>query len=63
MKTIKQLFGKHPFIVAWVALAIGMVAILLWASQGAGLLPNQLAAIVAATVVLAAGCVWIISWE
>ncbi len=53
----------HPYIAAWVALAIGMVAILLWVSQDVGLLPGQLAALVAATIALAGGCAWIISWE
>lgn len=50
-------------IVAWIMLAIGMVAILLWASKDVGLLPGQLAALVAATILLAGACVWIISWE
>ncbi len=63
MNGIRTLAGKHPRIVAWIALAIGMVLILLWASKDVGLLPTQLLALSVATVVLAGLCVWIIGWE
>lgn len=54
---------EHPYLTAWVVLAIGMVVILFWAARGAGLLPGQMAALVIATILLAGACVWIISWE
>ena len=63
MSALRQFVSGHPMIVAWIMLAIGMVAILLWASKDVGLLPGQLAALVAATILLAGACVWIISWE
>ncbi len=63
MNGIRTFAGKHPRIVAWIALAIGMVLILLWASKDVGLLPTQLLALSVATVVLAGLCVWIIGWE
>jgi hypothetical protein len=56
-------YDRHPLIVAWVVLAIGMVAILLYTSRDVGLLPSQTFAMVVATVALAGACVWIISWE
>ena len=63
MAGIRRFLQLHPFVVAWVLLAIGMVAILLWTSSDAHLLPNQLAFLVFTTVLLAGACVWIISWE
>lgn len=53
----------HPYLTAWVALAVGMVIILFWSARDAGLLPGQMAALVIATILLAGACVWIISWE
>ena len=54
---------RHPLIAAWVALAIGMVAILLYTSRDVGLQPSQTFAMVVATIALAGACVWIISWD
>jgi hypothetical protein len=56
-------YDRHPLIVAWVVLAVGMVAILLYTSRDVGLLPSQTFAMVVATVALAGACVWIISWD
>ena len=56
-------YDRHPLIVAWIALAIGMVAILLYTSRDVALLPSQTFAMVVATVALAGACVWIISWD
>ena len=56
-------YDRHPLIVAWIVLAIGMVAILLYTSRDVGLLPSQTFAMVIATVALAGACVWIISWD
>ncbi len=63
MSAIRAFADHHPRIVAWVALAIGMILILLWAAKDVGLLPTQLLALSVATVVLAGLCVWIIGWE
>ena len=54
---------RHPMIVAWIVLAIGMVAILLYTSKDVGLLPSQSLAMVLATIGLAGACVWIITWD
>ncbi len=63
MISIREFGNRHPRIVAWIALAVGMVIILLWAAKDVGLLPTQLLALSVATVVLAGLCVWIIGWE
>ncbi|MGQ9675482.1 MAG: hypothetical protein ACUVX1_07445 [Chloroflexota bacterium] len=63
MTAFKRILGEHPLVVAWVALAIAMVAMLLVAARDVGFLPSQMAALVIATVALAGACVWIISWE
>lgn len=63
MDRLRAVTGRHPYLTAWVVLATAMVIVLLWASRDAGLLPGQLAALVVTTILLAAACVWIISWE
>lgn len=54
---------RHPRLTAWVVLAIGMVAILVWSARDVGLLPGQWAALIVATIGVAGLCVWIIGWE
>jgi hypothetical protein len=63
MTMVKVWAGRHPRIAAWIALAVGMVIILLWSAKDVGLLPTQLIALVVATILLAGLCVWIIGWE
>ena len=63
MTMVKAWAGRHPRIAAWIALAIGMVIILLWSAKDVGLLPTQMIALVVATILLAGLCVWIIGWE
>lgn len=63
MTLIKDFFQKHPLLSGWIGLAIGMVAILLFAAKDVGLLPNQMAVLVVTTIVLAGLCVWIVSWD
>lgn len=60
---IKNLVQQHPMLVAWAILAVGMVAMLLYAAKDVSLLPTQLAALVVVTVLLAGTCVWILTWE
>jgi hypothetical protein len=59
----RQLADRHPMILAWIALSIGMVAILLYTSRDVGLQPSQQLAMVIATIALAGACVWIITWD
>ena len=63
MSALKAFVYRHPRLIAWVVLAIGMVAILVWSARDVGLLPLQWAALILATIGLAGLCVWIIGWE
>ena len=63
MTAIREFVSKHPRLVSWFALALGMVIMLLWAAKDVGLLPGQMVALVVATILLAGLCVWIIGWE
>jgi hypothetical protein len=60
---VRRWWNTHPYVVSWLLLAVGMVAILLVASRDVPLLPLQRLWLVVATVLLAALCVWILSWE
>jgi len=54
---------EHPRLSAWIVLALGMVILVVIEAQNVGLQPGQWAAIIAATILTAGACVWIISWE
>jgi hypothetical protein len=60
---LKAFAEKHPRLAAWIALAIGMVIILIIAARDVGLLWNQWLFLILATIGLAGLCVWIIGWE
>ncbi|MCL5109233.1 MAG: hypothetical protein M1401_10275 [Chloroflexi bacterium] len=63
MSGLRAVVSRHPYLAAWLALAVVMVAILLFAAKDVGLQASHMAALTVATVLLAGGCVWIISWE
>lgn len=54
---------NHPRLAAWVVLAAGMVALLVYEARNVGLLASQWVALIVATVLVAGACIWIISWE
>lgn len=62
MDTIKNLIRSHPNLTAWLVLAVGMVAILLWEARDVGLEGMQWFWLIVVTVLVAGACVWIISW-
>ncbi len=62
MENIKKFTVAHPQITSWVALAIGMVVILIWSAKDVGFTASQWAAVIVTTVLLAGACVWIIGW-
>ena len=62
MASIKNFAEKHPQIIAWIALAIGMVIILVWSAKDVGFTGSQWTALVVTTILLAGACVWIIGW-
>ncbi len=54
---------QRPRFSAWVVLAAGMVALLVYEARNVGLLASQWIALIVATVLVAGACIWIISWE
>ena len=63
MVRLKEFINQHPNLAAWIALAAGMVVMLLIAVRHVGLLPGQVLALVVVTILLAGLCVCIISLE
>jgi hypothetical protein len=63
LTSIRTVLERHPMFVAWAVLAVGMVAMLLYAARDVSLLPTQILALIVATVLLAGGCVWILTWD
>ena len=53
----------HPRLTAWLALALGMNAIVIFEARTVGLQAGQWAALIVATTLVAGLCVWIIGWE
>lgn len=62
MEAIKNLVRAHPNLTAWLVLAIGMVAILVWEARDVGLEGMQWFWLVVVTILVAGACIWIISW-
>ena len=62
MTGIRDFAKRHPQLVAWIALAIGMIIILVWSAKDVGFTAPQWAALVVTTILLAGACVWIIGW-
>ncbi len=62
MTTIRNFAQRHPQIAAWIALAIGMVIILVWSARNVGFTAGQWTALIITTILLAGACVWIIGW-
>jgi hypothetical protein len=60
---LKAFASARPRLAAWIALAIGMVIILIIAARDVGLQWNQWLFLILATIGLAGLCVWIIGWE
>lgn len=61
--SLKEWVGRHPRLVMWAVLAVGMVIILIVSAKDVGLLAGQWAALIVATILLAGLCVWIIGWD
>lgn len=60
---LRDWVSRHPQLTAWVVLAVGMVAILIWSAKDVGLEVGQWAALIVTTILLAGLCVWIIGWD
>ena len=55
--------SRHPRVAAWIALSLRMVILLVIEAREIGLLPLQWVALIAASVLVAGACIWIVSWE
>ncbi len=62
MKTIKNWVKKHPNLTAWIVLAAGMVALLVFEARDVGLETSQWFWLIIVTVLVAGAAIWIISW-
>ena len=62
MDSIKNWIKSHPNLAAWIVLAIGMVAILVYEARDVGLEGMQWFWLILVTILVAGACVWIISW-
>jgi hypothetical protein len=62
MDNLKNLIRAHPNLTAWLVLATGMVAILLWEARDVGLEGMQWFWLIVVTILVAGACIWIISW-
>lgn len=62
MDTVKNWIKSHPNLTAWIVLAIGMVAILVWEARDVGLQGMQWFWLILVTILVAGACIWIISW-
>lgn len=63
MNSLQNVYHRHPNLVMWAALSVGMVIILLLAARDVGFTTAQWLALMVATVGLAGLCAWIIGWE
>ena len=62
MTALKNWVINHQNMAAWVVLAIGMDAILVYEARDVGLEPSQWVWLIVITTLVAGACVWIISW-
>lgn len=62
MDAIKKWIVAHPNLSAWIVLALGMVAILVYEARDVGLEGQQWFWLIVVTVLVAGACIWIISW-
>lgn len=63
MDRLMRFWNEHPVLSNFIVLAVGFVIILFFSARHVGFAPSQWAAVVAATVGLAALCAWVIHWE
>jgi len=62
MEKIKNMITNHPYLSAWVVLALGMVLILVYEAQNVGLEGSQWFWLITITILVAGACIWIVSW-
>jgi hypothetical protein len=62
MQATKNWILRHPNLVAWIVLALGMNLILIFEARDVGLEPSQWFWLVVITTLVAGACIWIVSW-
>ncbi len=62
MQALKAWVLRHPNLTAWIALAVGMNAILIFEARDVGLLPMQWFWLLLITTLVAGACIRIVSW-
>lgn len=62
MQAIKNWIFRHPSLSAWIVLALGMNAILIFEASDVGLAPMQWFWLILITTLVAGACIWIVSW-
>ncbi len=58
-----RLIERYPRITAWIVLAVGCIALLVYEARDVGLTAGNWIALIVATVAVAGLCIWIVSWE
>jgi K+ transporter len=61
--SIIRLIETWPRITAWIVLAVGCVALLVYEARDVGLTTGNWIALIVATIAVAGLCIWIVSWE
>jgi len=54
---------RWPRLSAWIVLAVGCVALLVYEARDVGLTAGNWISLIVATVLVAGLCIWIVSWE
>jgi hypothetical protein len=62
MHALKDWVLRHSNLAAWIVLAVGMNAILIYEARDVGLLPMQWFWLILITTLVAGACIWIVSW-
>ena len=62
MDSLKNWILKHTSLAAWFVLALGMVILLVYEARDVGLEASQWFWLIVITILVAGGCIWIISW-
>jgi hypothetical protein len=62
MQAFKEWVLRHSSLAAWIVLAIGMNAILIYEARDVGLLPMQWFWLILITTLVAGACIWIVNW-
>ncbi len=62
MTGLKNWISDHPNLSAWIVLAVGVVASLVYEARDVGLQGLQWFWLIVITTLVAGACIWIISW-